>query len=429
MSALSEFLLAVFLLQAPVAEASSQESLPDETPETQPVVAQRIVEGRPALYRVKRALHPLTWVSAALKPAFKSAEGGWIYRVATREPPTNQTSAMWWSVGGMGSGSGIGPNWTYFHKNVFGRGVYFETPLTYTYRQYELYRMRTSVPLATRATGETLRLDIGTSYMSRTQDHFYGIGNSTSPGEDSLYREVSREITAGLVARLNDEWDVSLHGAYRRVGVTEPASGESAQERFRDASVPGLAGGGALRSIRFSINRDTERRENYFFKGGVDSLEVSFNESADGSEFQYLRYGFRSHHYVPLSRDGRKVLVLGGWFETNHSPEGRQTPFFDMPVLGTSQALRGFDNYRFRDKTALALTLEYRYRIWRAMDLGFFLDQGQVASGIRELAFDRFHTGYGARLFIWAKPTAPISLDYGRSRETWRFYVNFAPRF
>jgi len=58
-----------------------------------------------------------------------------------------------------------------------------------------------------------------------------------------------------------------------------------------------------------------------------------------------------------------------------------------------------------------------------------FIDEGQVAPRLGDLGLDRFHTGYGARLFLWPKPNLPISLDYGRSRETWRLYININTRF
>ena len=75
------------------------------------------------------------------------------------------------------------------------------------------------------------------------------------------------------------------------------------------------------------------------------------------------------------------------------------------------------------------MSLEYRYRIWPAMDWGLFLDEGQVAPQLGDLALNHFHTGYGVRFFVWPKANFPISFDYGRSHESWRFYVNFNPRF
>jgi len=123
------------------------------------------------------------------------------------------------------------------------------------------------------------------------------------------------------------------------------------------------------------------------------------------------------------------MIAVRGLAETNLTPHGRQVPFFDMPFLGSDSTLRGFDNFRFRDKSALALSLEYRYRIWPSLDWGFFVDEGQVAPQFGDMALKQFHTGYGARLFVWPKSSLPISVDFGRSRETWRLFINLNTSF
>ena len=77
----------------------------------------------------------------------------------------------------------------------------------------------------------------------------------------------------------------------------------------------------------------------------------------------------------------------------------------------------------------MALTAEYRYRIWRAMDWGFFLDGGQVAPRPGDFGWNRFHAGYGFRLFVLPKLTFPVAVDLAHSNEKWRFYVNFNTSF
>jgi outer membrane protein assembly factor BamA len=94
-----------------------------------------------------------------------------------------------------------------------------------------------------------------------------------------------------------------------------------------------------------------------------------------------------------------------------------------MAWLGNTQTLRGFDNFRFRDKSAMAASLEYRYRIWPAMDWGLFIDEGRVAPQLGDFDLHHFHTGYGFRLFVWPKPNLPLSIDVGRSNEKWRVYL------
>jgi hypothetical protein len=115
--------------------------------------------------------------------------------------------------------------------------------------------------------------------------------------------------------------------------------------------------------------------------------------------------------------------------ETNQEKGGSSVPFFDLPYIGSWKTMRGFEDYRYRDKSALALGLEYRYRIWRALEWAWFVDRGQVAPEPGDFAWNRFHTGYGTRLIMLPTPKFPIGVDIGRSNEKWRLYINFNPSF
>jgi outer membrane protein assembly factor BamA len=435
MTAPIRLLILAILCAGAVASAFAQESLPEETSQ-QPSQANdavedaradaptdRVVEHRPALYSLRREAHPLSWLELGVRPFFRIAQSPRVERLLARKP-----GVLRFGIGGMGSGSGFGPSATVVHEDLFGRGIRFEMPLLFTYRQYESYRVNTSIPLVSGGSDQRLSFKAGAGYISRAQDNFFGVGNETAEDDQAKFRAVTREVSAGFGAKLNDDWKAELGGVYRRVGVTKPVdkSGEnlSVQDDPTKASVPGLFGG-TLGTAGFAIGRNTKVIENNAFGGGSDEFAVSFNESLDGSEFRYWRYRWASEHFVRLTGDGRKVLALRGLLESNHG----RIPFFDMPDLGSADTLRGFENFRFRDKNALALTLEYRYRIWPKIDWGLFIDEGQVAPSLGDLALDRFHTGYGVRLFVWPKPNAPISFDYGRSREMWRLYVNFSTRF
>src|SRR4029077_3572523 len=132
--------------------------------------------------------------------------------------------------------------------------------------------------------------------------------------------------------------------------------------------------------------------------------------------FAYWKYHVEAQHFFPFSEDHRTALALRVFAETNQRKSG-DIPFFDMPALGTWETLRGYENFRFRDKSALSFGVEYRYRIWRAVNWGLFLDEGQVAPRPRDFALNRFHPGYGVRLFCFPKPKFPISIDLAHSQE------------
>jgi outer membrane protein assembly factor BamA len=341
----------------------------------------------------------------------------------------DKVSGVGFSLDGDGTGSGFGPVVTLYHKDLLGRGIDVEVPLLYTYARYQLYKFDASMPVLRENFAGNLRFDIGSVYRDRAHDDFFGIGNEEPNFNDVQYRLVSREAYAGLGYSAGEKWKASVRLGYRNVGITDPiAGGRSAQTVFSETSLPGLFTGAALRYLAFGVVRDTAVRDRYTYSGGRDELMISVNQAAGKGGFSYQKYGFHTEHFIPLTPDGRKVIAIRGLIETAQPSNGSQVPFFEMPMLGSFSTIRGFENFRFRDQSAVAGTLEYRYRIWPRMDFGLFVDTGQVMPHLSDMT-GRFHTGYGARLFVWAKPNLPVAIDLAKSSETWRIYINWNTTF
>lgn len=395
--------------------------------DTEPAAPSRIVEGRPALYAFKHAIHPLTWLQDTTRPIARSAQEGLIHGVhmfAKRpaKPPIR------FGVGGMGANSGFGPFVALFHDDLLGRGIDAEVSALYTYRGHETYQFTASAPIASEGSVERLSLDLMSAYRSRASVHFFGVGNDSPLQNKTKFRTVSREAGIGFTAQLDDAWSAGIHGLYRNIGITRPRAGASTQDFFDSDTAPGLFTGAKLASTELSLSHDTRDRAQASTKGGQQRLELSRNEGIGKSDFSYWKYIFAFQQYFALGRDRRKVIAVRGMVETNQERRG-SVPFFDMPALGDWNTLRGFQNYRFRDKSAVTFGLEYRYRIWQALDWGIFVDRGQVGPQFGDFAWNRFHTGYGVKLIMLPKPDRPITFDVARSNEAWRFYINFSPKF
>ena len=75
--------------------------------------AQRIVEGRPALYGVRQHLHPVSWFEAGaaslLNVAQNSVPSGASFNPGTAPKPP-KTSGVKFGLRGLGAGSGFGPD-------------------------------------------------------------------------------------------------------------------------------------------------------------------------------------------------------------------------------------------------------------------------------------------------------------------------------
>jgi len=326
-------------------------------------------------------------------------------------------------VGGAGPGSGFGPVVTPLHHTFFGGAIGIETPLLYTYKDYQQYEFDIHVP------ADKSYFFLDGRYRSRPEDKFFGLGNDTPLSNESFFKTIHREVEAGFSARISEKLRATVGVGFEKVGVTKPELGDSAQQMFTESQVPGLFTGATMRAETLVLDHNTQDQPQGPTRGSRELFEVGLHESVGSTDFAFWKYRLELQRYFSLSEDRRKVIAIRAMAETNQEKGGSQIPFFDLPYLGSWRTLRGFEDYRYRDKSALALGLEYRYRIWRAIDWGFFLDQGQVAPEPGDFSWGGFHTGYGTRLILLPNPKVPISVDLGRSNEKWRLYVNFNPSF
>jgi outer membrane protein assembly factor BamA len=381
---------------------------------------ERIVEGRPAGYSLKRVLHPITWVDAGVfRPAYRLGTSPLVDRLLRSQ------GRVPIGIGGAGPGSGFGPQVSPLQHAFFGRAIEIETPVLYTYKNYQAYQLSVRIPAG------PSYFFVGGGYRSRPEDRFFGIGNETSLDNDSFFKTTHREAAAGFSGAVTPNLRATLQLGFENVGVTKPQSGSdvSAQDQFSQAGVPALATGATMRSTSLLIDHNTKDDEHRATRGGLEYAEVGLHESVSHGDFAYWKYHLEFQRFFAVSEDRRSVISVRGMAETNQEKGGSLVPFFDMPWIGSWRTLRGFENYRYRDKSALAVGIEYRYRIWRALDWAFFVDNGQVGPEPGDFSWSGFHTGYGARLIMLPTPKFPVTVDVGRSNEQWRMYINFNPTF
>jgi outer membrane translocation and assembly module TamA len=79
---------------------------------------------------------------------------------------------------------------------------------------------------------------------------------------------------------------------------------------------------------------------------------------------------------------------------------------------GTRATLRGYQNYRFRDRDMLLMQAEYRIPLRKAVDATVFYDAGQVGGRAGAL-FKDFKQGTGFSLNYMRKGVALARLDVG----------------
>lgn len=97
-----------------------------------------------------------------------------------------------------------------------------------------------------------------------------------------------------------------------------------------------------------------------------------------------------------------------------------EIPFYLQPTVGGSDinsqiSLRGFPNYRFRDRSALFVQAEYSVPIVDPVGLLLFYDAGRVASSVSDLTFAhlRQDAGFGATFRLQGSVVAQAYVAWG----------------
>lgn len=102
-----------------------------------------------------------------------------------------------------------------------------------------------------------------------------------------------------------------------------------------------------------------------------------------------------------MTFDLKSRLILSG------TPYNNKIPFYLEPTLGGNDidnrvTLRGWDDYRFRDRDAALLQLESNYVVWDPFGIYIFYDAGAVGNDPGDLAISGFRqdagVGFSARV-------------------------------
>jgi hypothetical protein len=385
-------------------------------------VAVRIVPEPRGVSIDKTAFHPFTWMGAAVKP---------LVRFATK---FGTTEWDWWGLGsvldigvdGLGSGSGLGPRVDLIYAAP--GDIELTVGSTFTYRRYESYRAGAAFPLFSWSDNSSVGFDLYGEYLSRASERFYGIGNGTEVDDLTRFRELNRRVGSALTVTLGPSLKGLLAVEQRDVDILEPLQGGVIDTRnlFTEDELPGLDTGARIRSIGVTVEHDTKDAP-LAHSGGRELFSVSLNRSAGGGDFGFWRYGLELERYLPLADDKELIFRFAG--ETNQEQSDGRVPFFEMARVGGHSSLRGFEHYRFQDKSSIAYSMEYRYRIWEYFDWGLFVDQAQVAPEPGDFALDGFHTGYGMRWLISPPANLDIGIDIAHGSEGLELYFKLNPRF
>jgi hypothetical protein len=262
---------------------------------------------------------------------------------------------------------------------------------------------------------------------------FFGVGPNSERAERSNYR--LRETSFGTRGWFRPQPNVRL-GGIAQVYSPDLGSGSDAalsiEKIFQPAEVPGFAADPLFTRYRGFIEFITPTLADpgspdavYNGYQGTYQFALEANRDHDGGIYNFRRVEAETQQRFAGLKPGQRLTLHGLIGLTNgnavvpyylqYTLGGNSLGAFRPNTLGTDgtrATLRGYQNYRFRDRDLLLVQAEYRIPLHQAVDATVFYDAGQVGARASDL-FGDFKQGTGFSLSYMRKGAALARLDVG----------------
>jgi hypothetical protein len=325
-------------------------------------------------------------------------------------------------LGGMIPGAGIPVGPGYRHE-LFG-GAILDSYAAISWRRYTAAGARLEWP---RAFSNRVSTAIDVKYQDFTQINYFGIGNTTPKGNETDYRLKNTNVTGSVTVRPNEWLSTGARvGMMTSLRVQPGLSGlyPSIEQKFDEVNAPGLVTQPRYAHATAFIEANSFDVPGYPTRGGRYRVEFATFHDLDTGTHSFNRVDTDAVQHIAFLRDHQ--IVLHGRL-TMSQPEGAgDIPFYLMPTLGGQTTLRGYADYRFRDRDAGLLSAEYRWSVFPAMDALLFTDGGATASSLGDLSRQRIHRDYGFGFRLHTATSSIAGLDVAKGDEGVRVLLTIA---
>jgi hypothetical protein len=252
-------------------------------------------------------------------------------------------------------------------------------------------------------------------WRDATQVAFHGLGMST-PKDGADYRMKQGYVGGDIAAHLA-RFVVTRASVMYEGYTMEPGTGStpSIEEVHTPATAPGLGDSPDYLHTRVSGGIDTRPSPGYARTGGL--AELTYHNYADrGSTYSFDRLDAELVQHVPLLRENW-VLSFHGLLQTTLD-ENDTVPYFLLPSLGSGSTLRAYGSWRFRDRTSLLMSGEFRWIPNRLfLDMAIFYDTGKVTPRFHDLSLRGLASNVGIGVRFHTPLATPLRIEVAKGRE------------
>ena len=314
--------------------------------------------------------------------------------------------------------------------------------LEYTVRPAENWR---AAAAATATVRESWSAEVGGGYRStrarmeayaRFRDlpqlAFFGLGTESDLADHSIFR--LRDSVAGVLGSVRPvEWltiGARVEGLWPEVRSSQSSRFPSIEARFDESEIPGLSAQPNMVRSQASVDIAIPPAAGEALQQGAHyRIAYAVYSDQELDQFSFRRLDVEVQQRFALLGAYRR-LTLHGWLSISDTDAGHDMPFYLQPTLGgkwnllgvheeligsdgTQATLRGFRNFRFRDRQLLLLQGEYRIPLWGPLDATVFAEAGKVTSRREDLDLRGLKRSLGFSLSVMRGPATAARVDVG----------------
>jgi hypothetical protein len=191
------------------------------------------------------------------------------------------------------------------------------------------------------------------------------------------------------------------------------------------AGMPGAGADPRYVHSQASAALDSRDSPGYSRRGSLLSAAFHDYRETGSGPLSFQRLDAVAEQYIPIIPKKFAVFV-NLHVATTIADSDHTVPFFLLPDLG-GHDLRGFPDYRFRDRHAINWTAEYRWFALEFLDAAVFYDAGKAVSTRSALGFSGLQSSIGGGVRVHSSRTTFVRLEAAHSREGMRFIIAFSP--
>jgi outer membrane protein assembly factor BamA len=272
--------------------------------------------------------------------------------------------------------------------------------------------------------------EVRSTYRSNPQETFFGMGNDTRSEDRANYRLEDRSVAGKIGVRVREHVNagVQLGWIDTNVGGGTSSRWNSIEEAFDTTELPGFESQPTYLQSGVFVDVDYRDEPGNPRAGGRYVAKWSSFHDQNLGQYDFTQYDVEVQQYIPFFHR-RRVIALRARTTLMGTAEGQKIPFYMLPTLGGSDDLRGFADFRFRDRNLVVVNAEYRWEAFSGLDLALFADAGEVAASTRELNLRDMKTAAGIGFRFNTAKKVFYRVDVGFSREGTRVFMNFGHVF